>query len=880
MQHDIKKVTTKDRYGNQISYEFEAPVKPLDQTAIVKEMMKETADMNGMNFEVPEIEIDGGHPGEPRGSDTVPAWLTPGEFVVNAEAMRIPGAQEIVEDINDQGRAMQQEQGGSIPSYDIGGKVSKLYKEGYTAPGQAYAIAKDMGYQMGGPVPFIAGPRLNEPKYQDDGGWITDELLDKLREVESGGRNDAVSKAGAVGEYQWLPSSAKQAGYGVKAFDPLDPKAARKATAQYLKNMQKYHGFTPEETLRAYNWGPGNVLKHKAGKRKDIPDEALNYAGKILGYDKIEGVPAPEGMPVPTARPEGLGMPEALPTPRPQPEPELSGWQQFANKYLLGDKTKYSMEGGPVYYQAGNIVPEIKPGGHAMFGGTQNLGGGVHPLAKGPEGIIGNDTNIVTDEAPVYEPSFWDKYVLGPATKDERALTDADKGFLDAKTAESEKLAAAQLAEEENQIADEYVPVQDIESDIIEGSGTKEGIGMEVDDFDTKNFKNDVKGKIFNKIDKETKNSEGPGSDQAGENKSEAEIKEAAKTDPGMVEKTTGFLKGIFGDLFDTKELGRMAVMYAGSRVLGYNHQGSLRFAAKQYINRVDQKVANRNEFIKSNAKNYTAASLEAYKKSGDLTSLVPVGAPVNATGEYKTFYDSGKAVKAEKFKVGKSTAWSTDGGKTFLDGSKFKQNPVEVKGTKEWNSRIKDYRNVTTDQLKSLRSQFDKYAVDDDTFYKTDINPSTSAGKIAEWAADNNVAPEKLSGLVESAYHDAINDKRQDGSRARSLVPYLNQLIIRQKVGNPDIFLAKGFDPEDKGAKQYVNAQKLQSLNNSVAHVMKGKGKKGGTQDLANLFYNAALRDWNKLSTKEQEKYIGSALDDESGFYKFVESQAIKYAQ
>ena len=48
--------------------------------------------------------------------------------------------------------------------------------------------------------------------------WINDKLLNKLREVESGGRNDLVSKAGAVGEYQWLPKSAAQAGYGVKAF--------------------------------------------------------------------------------------------------------------------------------------------------------------------------------------------------------------------------------------------------------------------------------------------------------------------------------------------------------------------------------------------------------------------------------------------------------------------------------------------------------------------------------------------------------------------------------------------------------------------------------------------------------------------------------------
>ena len=34
----------------------------------------------------------------------------------------------------------------------IGNKVSKIYKEGYTAPGQAYAIAKSMGYQSGGKV--------------------------------------------------------------------------------------------------------------------------------------------------------------------------------------------------------------------------------------------------------------------------------------------------------------------------------------------------------------------------------------------------------------------------------------------------------------------------------------------------------------------------------------------------------------------------------------------------------------------------------------------------------------------------------------------------------------------------------------------------------
>ena len=94
----IKKVTEKDRYGNQMSYEFEVPEKGIDQTALMKHQMDQAQSMMGEM--VPPM-MD--HPGEPQGSDTVPAWLTPGEFVVNAEAMRMPGAEEAVTQINEMG---------------------------------------------------------------------------------------------------------------------------------------------------------------------------------------------------------------------------------------------------------------------------------------------------------------------------------------------------------------------------------------------------------------------------------------------------------------------------------------------------------------------------------------------------------------------------------------------------------------------------------------------------------------------------------------------------------------------------------------------------------------------------------------------------------
>ena len=59
---------------------------------------------------IPQYEAVGGlaenHPGRPKGSDTVPAWLTPGEFVVNKEATDLFGPQ--IEQMNNIGRELQE----------------------------------------------------------------------------------------------------------------------------------------------------------------------------------------------------------------------------------------------------------------------------------------------------------------------------------------------------------------------------------------------------------------------------------------------------------------------------------------------------------------------------------------------------------------------------------------------------------------------------------------------------------------------------------------------------------------------------------------------------------------------------------------------------
>ena len=120
------------------------------------------------------------------------------------------------------------------------------------------------------------------------------------------------------------------------------------------------------------------------------------------------------------------------------------------------------------------------------------------------------------------------------------------------------------------------------------------------------------------------------------------------------------------------------------------------------------------------------------------------------------------------------------------------------------------------------------------------------------------------------------VNEYRQDGSRPRSIVPYLRQLTIRQATGHPDAFLLQ--DQPDKGPKQYIAAEKLSKLNNDAAYVMKSKGLQGNTRDLSNQLYTAGLSDWQKLDPATKKVYQGKAGKGENGFYVFLKSKIANY--
>ena len=91
------------------------------------------------------------------------------------------------------------------------------------------------------------------------GTTVTDAHLDALREIESSNNPKAVNKdSGAMGAYQFMPSTVTQlAKQGIK-FDPFNEPEAREAARQHLQDFVDKSGGDLNKGLALYG---GHVTK-------------------------------------------------------------------------------------------------------------------------------------------------------------------------------------------------------------------------------------------------------------------------------------------------------------------------------------------------------------------------------------------------------------------------------------------------------------------------------------------------------------------------------------------------------------------------------------------------------------------------------------------
>ena len=92
-----------------------------------------------------------------------------------------------------------------------------------------------------------------------------------VAQVESNKKQSAISKSGAVGVMQVLPSTAKAMGVD----NPYSTEDNIKAGVKYLKYLQDKFNNNTDLVLSAYNAGEGNVSRNK------IPASTRHYVHKV-----------------------------------------------------------------------------------------------------------------------------------------------------------------------------------------------------------------------------------------------------------------------------------------------------------------------------------------------------------------------------------------------------------------------------------------------------------------------------------------------------------------------------------------------------------------------------------------------------------------------
>lgn len=99
-------------------------------------------------------------------------------------------------------------------------------------------------------------------------------LVAAVAQTESGGNQEAVSPAGAVGVMQLMPETA--AGLGI---NPYDKRQNIEGGAKYLRQMMDTFGGDVQKAVAAYNAGPQAVKEYNG-----IPPyrETQDYVNKVL----------------------------------------------------------------------------------------------------------------------------------------------------------------------------------------------------------------------------------------------------------------------------------------------------------------------------------------------------------------------------------------------------------------------------------------------------------------------------------------------------------------------------------------------------------------------------------------------------------------------
>jgi len=637
----LKSLTNKNRYGNMFSIEFFEPEVTVPMMMMIPDMPD---GYNGADTS--------NHPGDPKGTDTVPAWLTPGENVVNAEASRIPGNQEMIDQMNEEGRMIQKAQGGPIPTYESDGGfisgLSGLYQSAVDAvtlppapPGIVYRRLQDGSIGQfterkgsGGGQKYLGKLEESKPNrssrkntwdfsslYNSDGGKIpryanTGMLAEFLKE-EEGLRNEAYRDPAGV------PTIGYGSTYGVKMGDKLSDAEANQQLIKDIAVVENDYNnlvdvelnpnqqtavksllfniggpqFEVSKARAALNAGDFDTFQKEASEFRMAGGEVLPglearraremelfrtpyataNADQGSGFSLISKAQASDDVSdaqmLEQARPrvdDGTrGVPPVNQMP-PKPEEDES----FLSYLTPSDQTKTQIKRAFMYPAEflGVPVPLDAPG-------VPNAT--LLDMLPDKDRLVGNfnsgQVKARQAEADKIGNKIKDNQAKGLPVSSE--LINAHKAAL-AKVEEVTKIRddhAEKIANENEDVIKEAAKNQTYD---VDSGEFKEPKDEQLEDSGvTNSTQYSTLKTVADSVD--SKDQPPPGNEDDLKDKGD-------NAPPDMKKVAINAFKDAFGDLFSPKELARMALVYTGSRLMGYDHNASFAYSAKTYMGRIE----------------------------------------------------------------------------------------------------------------------------------------------------------------------------------------------------------------------------------------------------------------------------------------------------
>ena len=291
-----------------------------------------------------------------------------------------------------------------------------------------------------------------------------------------------------------------------------------------------------------------------------------------------------------------------------------------------------------------------------------------------------------------------------------------------------------------------------------------------------------------------------PAQIKAAKDEADRLAKEALAKQTPEVTGAMAMLKGVFGNLFDSKELARAAVMYLGGRATGLSGNQALAFAGKNYIARVDAKESTYNKVATAGL--HTKETLAIFKKSMDFGDLALKGLPAIPTGaQPMTMYDrrTGREITLIQKQVGDAKVWF-DGNKqvnlsTLTNDGRFAPNTQD---NQTYKKSIRDNITTLVGELDDANPKTDGDGNSVTGQSKLGIAKSTIGREAVMFAIENGMELEQMEELVEKAYNEALIDTKS-GKKVSRLSNYFSRAWVESNTTDAQNFFLPSEDGDGK---------------------------------------------------------------------------------